>query len=245
MSRTTTTNPVFYADRLRLALADDPERIARIFSEPDSPDLYTWNVFASLDTDPDREYVAGLLRPFCGSDLRGPVSLSLFSGRDREPLLHPSAAYVRHLQQQTAADGARFAAPIEAPVRIESPNVLGLVEVSVAGVPHGTDGRDRLIELIDAGAVHARRLGVELAVAVVYRSGSSAAATLSRRVNQLRDPAALRQAMPWAGDLPPVRLREVPLQQLVTVWEQERKHLRLYGQPAKAFLAHAKTAGLR
>jgi hypothetical protein len=243
----TKTNPVFYADRLRIELADDPERIERVFADPDSVDLLTWNVFASLNTDEDRDYLAALLRPFCGNDLLPPVSLSLWTGKDREPQLTPSPQYVLHVRRRAGEgqDVSAFTGPIEVPVRIESPAVLGLVDVAVDDLPRGAGGRDRLTELIDAGAVQARRIGKQLAVAVVYRSGTQEAAALSARINSLRTPDGLRKAMPWADPMPDVRLREVPWQQLVRIWENERKHLRLFAQPVGGFLAHAEGLGLR
>ncbi|CAN5282103.1 hypothetical protein BH20ACT8_BH20ACT8_13420 [soil metagenome] len=247
LSHRTKQNPVFYADRLRIELADDPERVERAFTDPDSVDLLSWNVFASLDTDSDRDYLTALLRPFCGNDLTPPVSLSLWTGKEREPQLTPSPQYVRHVRQRAGEDQdvSAFTCQIEVPVRIESRAVLGLVDVAVDSLPGGAGGRDRLTELIDAGAVQAHRIGKQLAVAVVYRSGTPAAAALSARINALRTSDGLRKAMPWADPLPEVRLREVPWQQLVRVWENERKHFRLFAQPVGGFLAHAERLGLR
>ena len=69
---------------------------------------------------------------------------------------------------------------------MESPDVLCLVDVVMDRIDRGTNGRDRLLELIDAGLEHARRLSKTLAVAVVYRSGSPAAKELSARLDELR-----------------------------------------------------------
>ena len=248
MKKTTTKpNPVFYADQLELALGAEHPRVDGITHERDSVDLLTWNVFAALDTDTDREYLAGVMRPLCGNDLRAPVRLSLWTGRDRAPKLEPSRAYVRHLEQTTEGtiDRQTVTQPIEVPVRIEASNVLGFAEVTQGALPGGTAGRDRLIELLDAGIVHAHRLGKALSVAVVYRHGTPEASELSARINQLRRPDELRAAMPWVTTFPDIRLRELSLQQLAQTWERERKHLRLHGQPAKAFSAHIRQLGLR
>lgn len=243
----TTTNPLFYADQVRILLGDDPERVERMINDPDSVDLLTWNVFASLNTDTDREYLAGLLRIFCGNDLLPPVSLSLWTGRSNEPRLTPSPQYVRHIKERAGEEAQleEFTAPIEAPVRIEGRNVLALVDTTLDSHPRGGGGRDRVIELVDTGLAHAERVGKELAVAVVYRSGTRAAADLSRRINELRDPQALRAAMPWRSGVPDVRFREVSWQQLIKIWENERGHLKLFGEPVKQFLTHAERLGLR
>lgn len=243
----TKTNPLFYADQVRLLLQDDPDRVERILNDPENVDLLTWNVFSSLNTDTDREYVAGLLRMFCGNDLQPPVSLSVWTGKLNEPHLKPSAQYVRYIKERAGDDAQldEFTSAIEAPVRIESGNVLGLVDTTLDGQPRGRGGRDRLVELVDAGLVHAERVSKELAVAVVYRSGTRAAADLSRRINELRDPAALKAALPWRANVPAVRFREVTWQQLIKTWENERGHLKLFGEPVKQFLAHTERLGLR
>lgn len=248
MLRTRTkTTPLFYAERLRRLLAHDPERFERALHDPSSVDLLTWNLFASLDTDTDRDYLAGQLRAFCGSDVRAPVGLSLWTGRDLEPRLEPSGAYVHHVRERAGDGGdvSAFTAPIEVPVRIVTPTVLGLVDTLWDTSKRGAGGRDRLVELIDAGLTQAERVGKELAVAVVYRSGTQAAADASRRVNELRTAGALRAALPWRATVPPVRLREVTWQQLVAIWEHERRNLRLSGEPVRAFLGLCEDLGLR
>jgi hypothetical protein len=244
----TKTNPLFYPERLARLLAHDPERVRIAREDEESVDLLTWNVFASLDTDRDREYLAGQLRAFCGNDLVAPVRLSLWTGRDLEPRVEPSSAYVRHIRETVGGDEAQlaeFTAPIEVPVRIESPTVLGLVDTLYATSKRGAGGRDRIVELIDAGLVQADRLGVPLAVAVVYRSGTPAAAEVSRRLNELRQPGALAAALPWRERLPEVRLREVSWQQLATIWEHERGDLQLGGQPVRGFRDHLQRLGIR
>lgn len=244
----TITNPVFYPERLRLLLGHDPQRLERLFADQDSVDLLTWNLFASLDTDRDREYLAGLLRPFGGNDLKAPVSLSLWTGKHREPLLRPSGAYVRHIRERAnnpEADLSAFAAPIEVPVRIETRDLLVLVDTTLEGIVRGGGGRDRLVELIDAGATHAERVGKALSVCVVYRSGSQTAGVASARINELRDRAKLQRELPWLKRPPEVRLREVAWQQLVRTWEHERGNLRLFGQPVKDFREHNQGLGLR
>jgi hypothetical protein len=245
----TKTNPVFYADRVRLLLEHDPERIERMRTDPTSVDLLTWNIFASLNTDEDREYLAGVLQTFGGPDLAAPVSLSLWTGRHAEPRLEPSYAYLKHIReaagQSAWAELVEFSGPIEVPVRIESPRTLVLIETALDQLPRGRGGRDRLVELVDAGLVHAGRVGKQLAVAVVYRSGTEGAAQLSRRVNELRDPKTLAAAMPWRRSVPEVVFRETTWQQLFRLWENERDHYKLFGQPVRAFLRHADQLGIR
>lgn len=244
----TKTNPVFYPDRLRRVLDDDPGRLERIFYDPNNVDLLTWNVFQSLDSEGDREYLADLLRPFAGNDLLSPVRLSLWTGRHHEPLLRPSPAYLRHLREQvgdSAGSLGEFTAPFEVPVRMESPNVLTLIDTTLGGHPRGSGGRDRLVELIDAGLEHARSLSAALAVAVVYPSGTTLAAELSAHVNRLRDPTRRAGLMPWRSDRVDVRLREVSWQRLLKMWEREREGLKLGGEPVKQFLEHTRRLGLR
>lgn len=241
----TKPNPIFYVDRFRRLLDDD--RVERALGEPASLDLLTWNVFASLDTDPDREYLAHLLTPLAGSNLTAPVRVRLWTGQNREPLLRPSQAYVRDVHGRVGAeDGVEeFVRPVEVPVRIESPDVLALVETTLDGLSRGAGGRDRLVELIDAGLEHARQLSKPLTVAVVYRSGTPEAGDLSARVNRLRDPAALAAALPWREDVPPVLLREFSWQQLLQLWEREQGELRMFGEPVREFLDYCEALGLR
>jgi hypothetical protein len=165
----TKTNPVFYPDRVRALLAHDPERVDRMFTERDNVDLLTWNVFESMDSDPDRAYLASLLQPLAGADLHAPVRMSLWTGRHREPLLRPSPAYVRHLRARVGDDPslADFTRPLEVPVRIASPDVLALVDATIAEPLRGAGGRDQLVELVDAGLEHARYLSKALTIAGV------------------------------------------------------------------------------
>ncbi len=243
----TKTNPVFFADNLRLELADDPDRRERVLSDPDSVDLLTWNVFSSLDTHTDRPYLAYRLQAFGGSEVRAPVRISLWTGRDREPLLRPSAAYVARVRERARAVGGDASAtvelerPIEVPVRIESPEVVMLVETR--GQRQGSGGRDRIVELVDAGLDQARRLSKALAVAVVYPSGTPMAADLSAHLNRLRDPAVLAAELPHRSSVPNVVLRELPWQQLLRLWKQELPYLGLGGQPTKAFVEHLRSRG--
>lgn len=247
----TKTNPAFYGDQLRLLLAGEPERLERALTDPDSADLLTWNVFASLDTHRDPRYLAYRLQVFGGAELQAPVRLSLWTGRHREPLLRPGSGYIAQVRGRARAAGggpgavAELEAPIEVPVRIESADVLVLVDVWAGAGHQGAGGRDRIVELIEAGLDHARGLSKTLTVAVVYASGTPLAAELSARVNALRDPAALAAALPHRDRVPPVVLREVPLQQLLRAWEQELPHLDTGGQPVRAFLDHLRARGLR
>lgn len=245
-------NPALYPHELRAMLADQPERLERALSEPCAVDLLTWNVFASLETHADRDWLAHRLQALGGPQLRTPLRISLWTGSDREPRLVPSRASVEHTRTRMTEAGAddsaiaAWAAPFEVPVRIESPETLVLVDTTVDAAPRSAAGRDRVVELIDAGLDHARRLGVDLAVGFVYRSGSQAAATLSARIDELRDPRALAAAMPWRSAIPPVTLREMGWQQLVRVWEAEQGYLDLpFPGVAKAFLAQLDACGLR
>lgn len=247
----TRTNPVFYPDQLRLALSDEPERVDRIFTDPESLQLLTWNVFASLETHSDDQWLAYRLQELGGSAVSAPVRISLWSGRVNGPELRPSHAYRAYIRERMTAAGhsqenpSEFADPIEVPVRVESPDVLLLVDTALHRAPRGSGGRDRLVELIDAGLDHARRLSRKLAVGMVYVGGSETAAELSHRINRLRDPDNLLADMPWRARVPAVVLRELTWQQLLRIWEQEREYLELDGQPVRAFLEHAQRLGLR
>lgn len=242
----TRTNPLFYRDRLEHRLSHDPDRLERMRTEERSVDLLVWNVFASLDSDPEREFLAGQLQPLAGERLRAPLSLSLLTGVHREPLLRPSAAYRRWLEQDPEiGDPTPFMAPIEVPVRIEAPGVLALVDATLDWAPQGAHGRDRFTELIDAGADHARAVGKHLVVAYVYQSGTRGAAEISARLGDLRTPAGPADALPWHASPPEVALRELSWQRMLRIWEHSREGLDLSRQPVKPFLEHAAALGLR
>jgi hypothetical protein len=121
----TRTNPVFAPDRLQVVLHDDPDRYQRILEDPDSLDLLIWNIFGSLATHSDREWLAHRLQAFGGSGVRAPVRLALWTGRDREPRLEPSPGYVAAVRERIEAAGGgeaelrEFAGPIEVPVRMQ------------------------------------------------------------------------------------------------------------------------------
>lgn len=241
MRTKTKTNPAFYADQLRLILADEPERLDAALTDPTSLDLVTWNLFASLDTHQDPEFLGHRFQPFGGAGVRSPLRISLYSGRRRGPSLRPSKGYVATVRERAHSVGGEagateaFEAAIEVPVRVESPDVLMLIDTMGKDYPRGVGGRDRIIELVDAGLEHARRLSKTLAVALVYRSGSNAAAEASARMQALRDPATLAAELPHRHGVPPVVLREMPWQQLARIWEQEVPYLHLEGQPVRAF----------
>lgn len=246
----TKTNPAFYAEQLRLLLADAPERLERLLSDPDSVDLLTWNVFSSLDTHRDGGYLAYRLQGLAGTQLVAPVRVSLWTGRDREPLLRPSSGYVAQVRERARAAGgdraatAELEAPIEVPVRIESADVIVLVDTSLATPHRGPGGRDRVVELLDAGLDHARRMSKTLVLAFVHGAGPEGGGELSARLAALREPAALAAALPYRSTVPPVVLRESSWQQLLQIWEQEIPYLELGGQPARAFLDHVRARGL-
>lgn len=245
----TKQNAVFYEDRLATFLAGDDERLAEIRSDPDSVELLTWNIFASLATHVDQGWLAYKLQALGGAAVRAPLRISLWTGRDREPILRPSQEYLAGIRQRSATAGgnglAAFEQAIDLPVRIESPDVLVLVDTIGETYTRGGGGRDRLLELIDAGLSHARRLSRSLTVAVVYPSGTAAAADLSARINELRDPATLRAELGNRAAVEPLALRELSWQRLIHLWETERDFLDLSGQPVKAFLTHLEQRGLR
>ena len=247
----TKTNPVFWPDRLAATFADRPERLADARTNPRSIDFLTWNVFCALDTHDFPERLAYRLQPFGGSGIRPPVRLALWVGREQEPILRPSPGYLEEIRRRATAAGgtaeavSAFAAPVEVDVLIETPDVLTLVDTTIDRLPVGNGGRDRLIELVDVGLDQARHLGNDLAVAVVYAAGTRAAAELSRRINELRDPAALRAALPHRSNLPPVVFREVTWQSLLATFEADLDYLQLDGQPVRRFLEHVRSVGLR
>lgn len=246
----TKTNPVFYRDQLELLLDGEEDRLQRMVSDPASVDLLTWNVFTSLDTHSDRDYLAYRLQALGGAQLTAPTRTALWTGRRREPLLAPNPGYLALVNERAAGAGGGAAAvehfrrPVEVPVRIESPDVLALVDTMGDAYPLGTGGRDRLVELIDVGLDQARRLSKNVAVAVVYESGTAAAQGVSARMQQLRDPGTLARELPYRNPLPPVVLREVPWQQLLRIWEQETPFLRLSGQPVRGFVDHLRRRGM-
>lgn len=242
----TRTNPVFYADQLRLVLSDEPLRAERAFTDPHSLDLLTWNLFASLDTHRDREWLAYRLQSLGGSGVKAPVRMSLFTGHHNGPEMRPSTAYLEHIRARTSDGLLRgLAGPIEVPVRIETPDVLLLVDTTWDRVPRGNEGRDRLVELLDAGLDHARRIGRRLALAMISLGGSAANQELSHRLNQLRDPDALAGELPWRRTLPSVVLRDLSWQELVRLWVPERAWMELGSQPVRGFLDHLRELGLR
>lgn len=251
MAIRTTTNPVFYGDDLRALLRDDPARLERMLTEPDSVDLLTWNVFASLDTHSDRDFLAYRMQAFGGASVRAPVRLSLFTGKDRGPELRPSDDYLDAVRERILAAGGSEAAldafddPIEVPVRVESPDVLILIETALRTPPVGTAGRDRLLELVDAGLEQARRLDSALAIGVVYEAGTPAATQLSARIATLSDPARLAAELAHRDTVPPVTFREMTWQRLLSIWDAERSWLDLAGQPVRGFVGHTRRLGLR
>lgn len=245
----TRTNPAFYLDDLRLALGHDPERLQRALTEPASNDLLTWNVFASLETHGDPAWLAHRLEALGGPGVRAPARISLWTGRHREPLLRPTPQYAALVRERARAAGGdddsvrAFLEPTEVPVRVETPDVLMLVDTVIGSHPRGVAGRDRLLELIDNGLAHARRLDRQLAVGVVYAAGSRAASELSRRLRSLRDPAHLAGELAHRpGPLPPVELHELSWQRLLQIWREEADYLDLGGEPTRAFLDYADTA---
>jgi len=252
MRTKTTTNPVFFADEALLELSDEARRDALLHDQR-SVDLLTWNLFASLERHRDRAWLADRLRLLGGDKVREPIRISLWTGRTREPRLDPSPRYLALVRERVERSGTtgdaldeamrEFAQPSEVPVRIESPDVLCLVDTYLAGYPVGVGGRDRLLELVDTGLDQAARLGKQLAVAVVYPSGTELGGQVSARVQALR--GGLRQELAHRDRVGDVVLRELSWQQLLKVWESEVDWLDLGGQPVKAFLSHCAALGLR
>lgn len=237
--------PVFWADQARTELG--AERFDRELGDPLSLELLTWNVFQTLETHYDQDWLAYRLQQFGGTQVSAPVRLQLWTGTSAGMQLRPSRSYLNVLRKRAIAAGAsgsdvaRFGQPIEVPVRIESPAVVCLVDTVLDTLDRGTMGRDRLVEVLDAGLEHARNLSKGLAVAVVYRAGSPAARQLSQRLQQLR--TTLPQELPGQADAANVELREVSWQQLLRVWESEVDYLDLPSSP-KPFLQHVKRHGL-
>lgn len=241
----TRTNPIFYQDRLELILRDEPERLERMRSEPENTDLLTWNVFSSLDTHDDPGWLAYRLQEIGGPRLRAPVRVSLFSGRRRTPYLRPSPSYIRAVHERTGvphgdADGiAVFEEPIEVPVRIETPDVLLLVDTGRQRLRTGAGGRDRIAEIVDAGLEHARRLSSRLSIGLVVEAGSD---LLDSHVPDLATAAALTTLLPWRDAPPEVELHATSWSTVLAIWEDEMDRLDLGGQPVRAFRAYADDA---
>ena len=249
MLRTRTcTNPLFAPDAFELLVG--PDRTQRALEDPDSVDLLVWNIFSTLDTHSDPRWMAGRWQELGGPGVRQPVRLSLWTGRDREPLMHPPSSYIAKVRERAKAAGgddasvAEFAAPVEVPVRLESPDVLALVDAVGSQPGRGRGGRERIIELIDVAIEQSRRLGKTAAVAVIYRAGTPAAEELSPRINALRSDKVLAAELSHRSSLPPIVLREMSWQQLVRIWQAELPYLDVDGLPVKAFLAHCRDRGL-
>lgn len=245
MATKTKPMPVFWADQARAALGE--ERFERELSDPLSVDLLTWNVFQTLETHYDQEWLAYRVQQFGGTAVTAPVRFQLWTGRSEGLQLRPSRRYLAAVRERARATGAtdsdlaRFGQPIEVPVRIEAPDVVCLVDTVLDKMDRGVLGRDRLLEVIDAALEHARNLSKIPAVAVVALGGSEAAKELSGRLAALR--AGLPPELPDQSAGRPLQLREVSWQQLLRVWESEVDYLDLPTSP-KPFLQHVKRHGL-
>jgi len=241
----TRTNPIFYRDRLELILRDEPERLERMRTEPANTDLLTWNVFASLDTHDDQDWLAYRLQEIGGPNLRAPIRISLFSGRSRAPHLRPSTAYLREIHRRAGVahgdhDGvAVFEEPIEVPVRIETPDVLLLVDTGPQRLRSGAGGRDRIAEVVDSGLEHARRLSSRLSVGIILDDDSS---VLRSEIPQLATSAGLAPRLPWRGELPRVDVHGSGWSTVLAMWDDEARSLDLGGQPTRAFRSYAEHA---
>lgn len=241
---------VFYPERAAMLLGEGHERLTAMETDAESVDLLTWNIFASLATHADQDWLAYRLQALGGSGVQAPLRIALWTGRDREPRLRPSHEYFAAIRQRSATAGgdgndlSAFEQAIDLPVRIECPDTLLLVDPVGTQYRRGSGGRDRLLELVDAGLDHARRLSSALTIAVVYPSGTPAAGHLSARINELRNPATLRAELAHRRTIAPLALRELSWQRLVQLWDAERAYLDLSGQPVKSFLAHLEARGL-
>lgn len=241
----TRTNPIFYRERLELILRDEPDRLERMRTEPANTDLLTWNVFASLDTHRDQDWLAYRLQDIGGRNLRAPVRISLFSGRRRAPYLRPSTAYLQEIHQRAGVahgtdDGvAVFEQPIEVPVRIETPDVLLLVDTGRQRLRSGAGGRDRVAEVVDSGLEHARRLSSRLSLGIVLDDDS---AVLRTEVPPLATVERLARRLPWRTGLPHVDVHGTSWSTVVAMWRDEVDALDLGGQPTRAFQAYAERA---
>ncbi len=239
---------MFQADELERLVG--PERAERARTDPDNVDFLVWNTFATLETHRDEAWLAYRLQALGGTQVTAPARMAFWTGASREPLLVPSNGYIAQIRERARTHGgsdaklAEFLSPIEVPVRVETPDVLCLVDATTGGALRGRGHRDRVVELIDSGLDHARRLDKALAVAVVYRAGTPAAAEVSRRMRELREPTLLARAIPHRHAIPPVALREVSWQQLLRMWQTERAYLRLDGLPVRRFLDHCRERGL-
>lgn len=241
----TTTNPIFYPDQLELLLGGDRGRLERMRTEPGNTDLMTWNIFASLDTHDDPDWLAYRLQQIGGPNLRAPVRISLFSGGRRAPHLRPSTGYVRALHARTGIDPddedddsiAAFKEPVEVSVRIETPDVLLLVDTGRQRLRAGAGGRERFPEIVDAGLEHARRLSSRLSVGLILDDDSA----LLSRVPHLATAAGIAEQLPWRDTLPRVDVHGTPWSTVLAIWADEAHRLNLGGQPVKAFRSYATT----
>ena len=242
------TNPLFDPEAFRLVAGE--ERAERALHDPDSVDLLLWNIFSTLDTHADRRWLASRMQNLAGPGVREPVRMSLWVGGTRDPRLRPPASYVNAVRERARAVGgdeasvAEFAAPVQVPVLLDSPDVVGVVDAVYDQINLGHGGRERLVELIDVAMEQAHRVGKSAAVAVIYKSGSAAAAQLSPRVNALRNERVLAAELSHRSTLPPLVLREMSWQQLLRIWRSELDYLHVGGKPVKPFLAHCKQRGL-
>lgn len=238
------TNPLFSPETFRLVAGE--ERTERALNDPDSVDLLVWNIFSTLETHSDQRWLAGRLEGLAGPGVREPVRISLWPGGAREPRLRPPSSYINRVRERAQGVGGdeasvkEFAAPVEVPVLLDSPDVVGLVDAVTDRTNLGHGGRERLVELIDVAMEQARRVGKTAAVGVIYAGGTAAADILSPRINALRNERTLAAELPHRTALPPVVLREISWQQLLRIWQSELSYLEVGGQPVKQFLQHCR-----
>jgi hypothetical protein len=132
-----------------------------------------------------------------------------------------------------------FEQPIEVPVRIETPDVLVLVDTGLERLRPGAGGRDRMAELVDTGLEHARRLSASLAIMVIANAGS---ALLETRIPALGEADAVARLLPWRRNIPPVTFHGLSWSRLLHLWREERRDLDLDGQPVRGFQTYAQQA---
>ena len=104
MATTTKPMPVFWADKARAEMGDD--RFTAEQRDPLSEDLLAWNIFQSLETHSDPDWLAYRMQQFGGTSVSAPLRLQMWTGRDTEPLLQPSRGYLDTIRDRALAAGA-------------------------------------------------------------------------------------------------------------------------------------------
>jgi hypothetical protein len=236
----TKTNPLFYADQVRLLLDHDPERIERMLTSRRASTCSRGT--SSRPSTPTR---TGSTSPGCSSRSAGRTSSRRSACRCGR-----AGTRSRVSSRATSTSGTSVRLPVRMRTSRSSPVRRGAGAHRVAQrararrdhvrpLPRGRGGRDRIVELVDAGLVHAGRVGKELAIAVVYRSGTEVRPRAVPPRQRAARPEGPRRRDAVAHPVPEVVFREMSWQQLLRLWENERSHYKLFGQPVRGFLRHA------